>query len=46
MPWISGADGFERQWCVVLQNVGTGKLRARICSSFAGLLSWTRNHQS
>ncbi|MCJ2086451.1 DUF429 domain-containing protein [Methylobacterium sp. E-005] len=39
MPWIAGADGFKSQWCVVLQNVESGELRARICPSFAGLLT-------
>lgn len=39
MPWIAGADGFKNQWCVVLQNVETGELLARICPSFAGLLT-------
>lgn len=39
MSWITGANGFKSRWCVVLQNVETGELRARICPSFAGLLT-------
>ncbi|WIU40064.1 DUF429 domain-containing protein [Methylorubrum extorquens] len=39
MSWIAGADGFKSRWCVVLQNVVTGELRARICPNFAGLLT-------
>lgn len=39
MPWIAGANGFKSRWCVVLQNVETGELRARNCPSFAGLLT-------
>ena len=39
MSWIAGADGFKSQWCVVLQNIESGELRARICPNFAGLLT-------
>jgi len=38
MTWVAGVDGFKSQWCVVLQNLDTGELLARIVPTFAGLL--------
>lgn len=36
--WVAGADGFKSRWCVVLLNLGTGELRARVVNSFRDLL--------
>ncbi len=38
MSWVAGADGFKSEWCLVLLNLGTGELRARIVPTFSALL--------
>ena len=38
MGWVAGVDGFKSEWCVVLLNLATGELRARIVATFAELL--------
>lgn len=38
MDWVAGVDGFKAQWCLVLQNLRTGELRARIVPAFSDLL--------
>jgi predicted RNase H-like nuclease len=39
MGWVAGVDGFKSKWCVVLSNLDTGELKARIVPTFAGLLT-------
>jgi predicted RNase H-like nuclease len=38
MSWVAGADGYKGQWCVVLQELETGDLRACVVPDFAGLI--------
>ena len=38
MHWVAGVDGFKSRWCVVLLDLDTGELRARLVPAFAGLL--------